>query len=327
MKKTRVAGFYAVLAMIFWASNAFAINMSNAGWYLHLDAKQIQNGPMASIIKNEEKDVEEFIDMVLGHEFRKQIDQLTVYGDQAGYQDFTILLQGDFSKEAKTTLFSKFELGKDYSTQKVSGTVVHQWKFDGIDSEKMDQKAATENGNKNKNGKAPKIEINFDKGEKPLQLYAAEISKNLIIVSHDFDEVKQWLKGAYSAKQLKRDGIFSVVVHLDRSLAHGGMNFGPENIDLGFDSKIMKKVDQVSFSVTDVKEVFHLEVGLVGKDEKVAKQIKDLVNGLLALRAMAGDEIDNEAKALIDNLKIEMDGVNILLTSSIDKSELKTLIN
>ncbi len=331
MKKTSWLAGFGLLALTFLTTNAIAVNMPNASWYVHLDAKAIKQSAIINAIKEKkDKDYESFLDFALGQALNQQLQQLTIYGEQAGNKDFTLLLQGDFSKQAKKDFFNKLKLGADYSSSMISTVRVHQWFFDGVDSGSSDEaeknqkdKVSGKTSIKHKNNV---IKFNLDKEDAPLQLYSAELAANLIIVSRDLDEVESWIKGAYSQQQLNRRGLFSVVVHLDRAMAHGGMNFGADKIDLGFNSSVMKKVSQISFSLSELKKDVRVEVGLVTKDEKVAQQVKNIINGLLALKAIAGDEMDSEIKPFLDNLNIERDGVNVLLTSTMPKNDVLEIL-
>ncbi len=89
---------------------------------------------------------------------------------------------------------------------------------------------------------------------------------------------------------------------------------------------MMSKVSQFSFSVREDKKQAMLEVGLVTKDEQVAMQLKNVVNGFIALASMAGD-VDEDLTALVSNLNIDVDGVNLLLKSSISTEQLKELVD
>ena len=67
-------------------------------------------------------------------------------------------------------------------------------------------------------------------------------------------------------------------------------------------------------------------MGLVATDEKVAMQLRNIANGLIALQSMAGD-IDKDIQSVIQNLSIDVDGVNLLLKTSISTKQLKQLVD
>ncbi len=323
MSKKFVAGIYAVVGLCLLASSAFAVNMNDANWYLHVDVSSLKSSNLAEFVKDkknqhidaDDKDLELFLDSTLGKEFKNQIQQITVYGNQAGYGDFTLIAQGSFSKKAKAAFFDRVKLGADSSSSKFNGSTINKWTFEGYESEEKDADGEH------------KISIHIDDDDKPLVLYSAEIDSKMIVVSKDQDEVKAWLKGSYSKKNLKGKGVFSVVVHLDRAIAHGALNFNnTANMDFVFDSKMMKKITQLSFSLREDDEDAFVEVGLVATDEKVAMQLRNIANGLIALQSMAGD-IDKDIQSVIQNLSIDVDGVNLLLKTSISTKQLKQLVD
>ncbi len=331
MSKKFVAGVYAVVGLCLLVSSAFAVNMNNAGWYLHVDVESIKSGAFGDLISEHQdqdnEDVESFLNLALGKELKQQIRQVTLYGDQAGYNDFTIIAQGPFSKSARNTFFDKVKLGADSSTSKFNGATIHQWTFDGYESDEVTKIEKSGDGKEEKTTSNISIHLDGD-DDVPMVLFSAQLDSKMIILSRDKEEVKSWLKGSYSKKTLNSDGVFSVVVHLDRAIAHGGLNFGEEvgDIDIGFDSKMMNKLTQFSFSVSEEDANVLLEVGLVAKDEKVAMQLKNIVSGLIALQAMAGD-IDEEIQSVVQNLSIDVDGVNLLLKTTVSTKNLQDLVD
>ena len=323
MSKKFVAGIYAVVGLCLLASSAFAVPMNDADWYLHVDVTSLKSGSLAEFVKerknmhidSDDKDVDVFLNSTLGKEFKNQIQQLTVYGDQAGYGDFTLIAQGPFTKEAKEAFFDRVKFSSDYTTSKFNGSTINKWTFEGYESKEKDSDGDH------------KISIQLGDDDKPVVLYSAEIDSKMIIVSKDEDEVKAWLKGSYSKKNLKGEGVFSVVVHLDRAIAHGALNLNDAgDMDFGFDSKMMKKITQFSFSLSEDDDIARIEVGLVATDEKVAMQLRNIANGLIALQSMAGD-IDQDIQAVVSNLSIDVDGVNLLFKTSISTKQLKELVD
>ncbi len=323
MNKKFVAGIYAVVGLCLLVSSAFAVNMNDADWYLHVDVNSLKSGALAEFVKEkknqhvggDDEDLDLFLNSSLGKEFKNQIQQITVYGDQAGYGDFTLIAQGSFTKEAKEAFFDKIKLGSESSRSKFNGSTINKWTFDGYQSEQKDSDGHH------------KINIDLGDDDKPLVLFSAEIDSKMIIVSKDVDEVKAWLKGSYSKKNLKGEGVFSVVVHLDRAIAHGALNLNDaSDMDFGFDSKMMQKISQFSFSLREDDDNATIEIGLVASDEKVAVQLKNIANGLIALQSMAGD-LDEDIQSVVQNLSIDVDGVNLLFKTSISTSQLKELVD
>ncbi len=306
--KNIIAAIYMVIGLALLMGTAGAVNKTNADWYLHLDIKAIEQGSLKDLIdhKTEDNDIDKVLVMAFGEHLKEELEKITVYGAHTGFNDFTLMMQGDFSDKARKDFQQKMADGKNHATEKVSGNILHSWIFDGYHSDDGE------------------LDIDVDDDDKPLQLYAAQLGRKAIVVSRDKNEVKAWMKGQYGLNELNHEGVFEVVVNLQNALAHGGFNFGKEKIDLGFDSSVMQKVSQFSFSVAQTEKTTDIEVGLVTKDKQIAIQLKNIVNGLIALQAIAGD-MDEDIQAFTKNISIEAQGVNVILKSSIDTSEIKKL--
>ncbi len=307
MGKNIVATFYMVIGLSLLMGTADAVNKTNADWYLHMNIKAIKNGPLKELIQQRTADnnVDKILNTIFGKNIKDELEKFTIYGAHTGFKDFTLILQGDFSDKARKDFLSKMKAGKNHSTKKIAGQKLHHWSFDGYQSGDGD-------------------DFNINVADKPIELFATELNHRAFVISRDENEIKAWLNGKYNLQEFDRKGVFEVVVNLQNTLAHGGFNFGKEQIDLGFDSSVMKKVLQFSFSVSDRGENTAIEIGLVTKDKQIANQLKNIVNGLIALQAMVGD-MDEDIKAFVNNLSIEVKGVNVLLKSSISTAELKTL--
>lgn len=306
--KNIIAAIYMVIGLALLMGTADAVNKTNADWYLHLDIKAIEHGSLKDLIehKTQDNDVDKILVMAIGEHLKEELEKITVYGTHTGLNDFTLMMQGDFSDKARKDFQQKMADGKNHGTEIVAGNTLHSWVFDGYHSADGE------------------LNIEVDDDDKPLQLYAAELGGKAIVVSRDKNEVKSWMEGQYSINELDRDGVFEVVVNLQNALAHGGFKFGKGKVDLGFDSSVMQKVSQFSFSVAQNKKTTDIEVGLVTKDKQIALQLKNIVNGLIALQAIAGD-MDEDIQAFTKNLSIEAQGVNVILKSSIETSEIKKL--
>ncbi len=305
--KKIVAAIYLVIGLVLLMGAAHAINKTQADWYLHVDIQAIKQSSLKDLIeyKSDDNDVDKLLTLALGEQLKQETEQITIYGAHTGFNDFTLMMQGDFSEQARKSFHQKLVQEKNYDIETLAGKTIYSWLFTGYHS--VDDK----------------IDIDVDDDE-PVKLYATELEPKLIIVSRDKNEIKSWIKGQYSISELEHEGVFEVVVNMQNALAHGGINFGKEKIDMGFDSSVMQKVLQFSFSVAQNKNTTDIEVGLVTSDSAVAMQLKNIVSGLIALQALAGDE-DEDVQALTQNLTIEAQDENVILKSSIDTAEIQKL--
>ena len=73
-----------------------------------------------------------------------------------------------------------------------------------------------------------------------------------------------------------------------------------------------------SFKLDEVGNLAMMELALTTTDNETAMQIQSIVAGLIALQKLSGNEMDAKAKALLDNLQIELIGDALLIKTEID---------
>lgn len=293
-------------ASLFAAFNSNAVNMNDASWYLNVDVESLKQGPLKSVINTDDKEFNEIINVFLGEDFHQQINQVTLYGDNHGFSDFSVIIQGDFTEKSRQDLFNHKNVNLDEEVIYYNNHPIHQ-----LDINKNIQVLGYEE------------KLTLD-DETEIKLYVTELQPNLIMVSRDLSDTQNWLSNKFNISDISQSGLFSVIVNLQQALAHGGMKFDKGNMKMH--SEILKKVSQVSFSVIEDKDAYILEAALTTDDEATATQVQQVLNGLIALNALSNVTENALHTQLMSNLDIQRNGFNIIISTSVETDLIVNLI-
>ena len=279
--------------------NSQAVEPDAADWFLSVDVASIKNSPLADIIDDEhgEKDgALEMLSHVFGDEIPDQINEINLYGSIQGKEDFSILVQGDFTASSKDAFFAHENLKIDSRELSFGNHTIKEWTF---------------NGNTSIVGFEDEDIADVDTDA---IVYVAEVRPDVIMLSRDLKDVKSWLSGQNDFSELSQNGIFSVIVNIQEALASGGVKVGGHHN--AFQSDLMKKISQISFSMLEDGENMLLEAALSTTNEDTAAQVQQVLNGLVALNALSNKNLDHDLGAqVLSNLKIESNGSNIIVSS------------
>lgn len=293
--KTTIKSLF-LSASLLAAFNSNAVNMNDASWYLNVDIDTLKQGPLNSVMKIEDEEVNEMINLFFGAEFHQQVNQITLYGDNEGFGDFSVLLQGDFTEKSRQDLFNHKNIKLDEEVIYFKDHPIHQFDI-----------------NKNIQVLGYEEKVTID-DETDIKLYVTELQPNLIMLSRDLSDTQSWISNKFNVNDISQSGLFSVIVNLQQALAHGGMKLDKGNMKMN--SEILKKVSQVSFSIIEDKDSYILEAALTTDDDATATQVLQVLNGLIALNALSNVSDNELHNQLMSNLDIQRNGFNIIITTS-----------
>ncbi|WP_395376144.1 hypothetical protein [Marinicella sp. W31] len=276
-----------------------AVEPDAADWFLSVNVSSIKNSPLADFIEDEhgEKDgALEMISHVFGDEIPDQINEINIYGSIQGKEDFSVLVQGDFTTASKDVFFAHENLQIDTRELSFGNHTIQEWTFNestsivGFEDEDITD------------------------SDTNAIVYVTEVRPDVIMLSRDLKDVQNWLSGQNDFSELSQNGIFSVIVNVKEALASGGIKVGGHHN--AFQSDLMKKISQISFSMIEDGENMLLEAALSANDKETAAQIQQVMNGLVALNALSNKNLQNDLGAqVLNNLKIESNGSNIIVSS------------
>jgi len=289
-----------VLCLTF-SFNSQAVELNAADWFLSVNVATIKSSPLGAIIEEKsDADDDEAIALlshVFGPDLPEQINEVNIYGSVNGEDDFSILVQGDFTTSSKAAFFAHENLRVDSRDITFGSHTIQELTI-------------------NENTAV----IGFDGDEDiadvdtDVVVYAAEVRPDVLMLSRDLQDVKNWLSGQHDFSQLSQNGIFSMVVNVQEALARGGIKVDDHHH--AFQSDLMKKLSQISFNLIEDGENMLIEAALSATDNDTAAQIQQVLNGLVALNALSNKNLQNDFGAqLLSNLKIESNGNNIIVSS------------
>ena len=279
--------------LILFVSLQSSAGLNDATWYVSIDVDQIKNNEIYRVFQaNINQPPNDFPTKF--EKIPKEISYISLYGNAKGAENATAVIHGDFSQFS----ISDYALEFLYSQEDVA--------------ELINESSV---GYKNQLIKVLQAEeVEGNDGQKIKEVYFSKVNNNLTVVSFQLDEVKNWIDQNYDNHQINKGSLFSVVVDVQSALAHMGMNIDESNHMM--QSEIFQKVAQVSASASEVNSDMVLDVALTSNDEATAKQIEQVINGLVAMSNLSGSTDNNELNiTLMQNLKIERNGNNILINT------------
>ena len=113
----------------------------------------------------------------------------------------------------------------------------------------------------------------------------------------------------------------SFIVAAARGFGHLAEHEGPE-------AQVIKKADKVLFTGGESDDSFFIDATLFTTDTETAKQIQDVLQGLIALGAMLGDEEPHMEmlNKIIGKIHLERDGKKIELRHAMPSKEVMDLL-
>jgi len=297
----------AVLSLAF--SGTVQAGFEQANWYLQVDMPAYNGSELSKKLVNEAGEEPGIILAIMGKDIAEQAKTVVLYGTELEEDGLSVLVEGKFAANKNAIVKFWQESGLTES-KKVNGTAIYSGIYEPKELEKHNT-ATTVDEDGNVVEGSNKVNINFDK-DNDTKVYASIYSDSLIVMSKSAQEVESWLNNQYKWQPDAQQGVFKVVVDIEKALMHGGINLDEAQEAIQFESISAKQLVQVSAKYQEFDNQAELQVGLQTKDFETANQIKSVVNGLIALQMLASE--DQDMKNLLANLRIEHNGENILLT-------------
>ena len=281
-----------------------AVQPQQADWYLHMNVKALQASSLAAKFSDEKQDGMVALNTILGEEFVEKINYITVQGGMNDDKNKTLLINGDFSenqkllndkwKELGFTNETSFEENIIYSGSVRQLVLANKDKFKDIHIEESEE-AIKEIESSEKLNRV---------------IYSAFKTSNTIVISDNIDSVKYWLNEENVWEPSKQSNVFEVVVDIEKSLLHGGVNLDEASENYQFESISAKQLSQVSATYNESGGYADLQIGLETADSDTASRIKSVVYGLIALKTLS---TNNQAViTLLSGFQLEQDAGNLV---------------
>ena len=146
--------------------------------------------------------------------------------------------------------------------------------------------------------------------------YSAIINDQTLVLSFEEQEIKNWIDDRYATHTLRSSGLVSLLVNIESAMAHMGADL--KNTQKSFNSAVFQKITQFSASVYESGDSLTIESALTTADEATAKQLQQVINGLVAMNALSNLDQDKPAlNALASALEISQQGNDLLITTAL----------
>jgi hypothetical protein len=285
MKKTLT-----ILTLLFaWSASLQATAYDEANWYVSIDVQQVREKIVPLLPPNGDNKYEFSVEQHVP----EAVQQITLYGHSEAEDDLSVAINGDFASfslnEYLIGLMSQVENTDEvsltlYNTESYGGSVVEHYKVSGDDESKS--------------------------------FYSAIINDQTLVLSFEQQEVKNWIDNRYATHTLRSSGLVSLLVNIESAMAHMGADL--KNTQNSFNSAVFQKITQFSASVYESGDSLTIESALATADEATAKQLEQVINGLVAMNALSNMDQDKPAlDALVSALQITQQGQDLLLTTAL----------
>ncbi len=264
-----------------------------SNWYVHVNLELIQNSGLGREFAQETlDDALDDIQDELGIDIRDEIEGITVFGGglptRGTYMsDGAVVLHGLISGGTRSAILSS--LGEQ--DVEVSSSFENDLTLYTVESvsESMDYADEDEDGEHQ----------NVSWGEREALYFSFGPTQTLITQSMDmmqmFIDANGYLGGFVSV-----DPGALLVLQADRALMQGGANT-TEEIAGDWDSSILKNLDAVAIVVVEENDGLQISAQLVADSAEVAMSVRNIVEGLVALKAL--DEADSPLGDVLRNVR------------------------
>jgi hypothetical protein len=264
-----------------------ASNYDESNWYVTVDVDQVRTKivPLLTTQKGAK------VKLSIKKHLPQEVEQISFYGHSEAEDDLSVVVTGDFdSFEVNEYINSLMYLVEDkedlsvimFDSNAHNGSLIEQYKITGDNESKS--------------------------------FYSAKISNDKIVLGFDKNEIKNWIDNKYSSSELKNTGLVSVLVNIESAMAHMGADL--KSNKQAFNSAVFQKITRFSASVFDIGENLAIESALSTADEATAKQLEQVLNGLIAMNALSNLSDDNPLlSALASSLTISNHGSELLLST------------
>ena len=287
MKKTLTTLTLTVLFV--WSAASQATAYDEANWYVSIDVQQVRE----KIVPLLPTDGDAKYEFSLEQHIPKEVQQITLYGHSEAEDDLSMAINGDFTSfslnEHLIGLMNQVDADEEisltlYNTENYAGSVVEQYTISGDDKSKS--------------------------------FYSAVIDGQTLVLSFAEQEVKNWIDNRYATHTLRSSGLVSLLVNTESAMAHMGADL--KNTQKSFNSAVFQKITQFSASVYESGDSLTIESALATADEATAKQLEQVINGLVAMNALSNLDQDKPAlNALASALVISQQGQDLLITTAL----------
>ncbi len=298
--KFRIYSVLLVAALAWPVSQAAVLASSSlpdgSNWYLHVNLDLIQNSDAGrQLMLGTVNEALEGIEEELGVGFADYIEGVTIFGGSFpnhgdSLSDTAIVLHGAISEADQQILLEKIDqAGAEITTSYQAGLAYYT-----VAEGEGTITIANENTTADIDAWGHDKELYFSFGATQTLVTQDQALMQTFVDSNGY-------LGGFE----NNDANALVVLHADRALMQGGANTAID-FDGEWDSSILKNMNSIALVIVEDNGGIHITAELTANSEEIAMSVRNIVEGLVALKALDSDGgIEGD---LIRNIRFENDG-------------------
>ena len=297
MKLNRMKLLGVVLLAGFTAAVAQAASLGSSdlpvgvNWYAHVNMELIRTTEVGRQLMQET--IDEALDDIedeFAIDIASELDGITLFGGELPVNQGAVLLHGTISAANQAAIMARLEEeGANTFASENNGMTFYtipegdgSMTYDDVDGHVE--------------------EVSFGQRE---ELYFSFGSRQTLI-THSMDTMQNFLSaGGYLSSLESDDTGALVILQADRALMQGGAN---TSMGLGgsFDSSIFNNLDSVAMVISEDSGGLNINAELSADSPEVAMNVRNIVEGLVALKALEGS--DDDIGQVLRSVRFESDG-------------------
>jgi hypothetical protein len=264
---------------------------AGVNWYAHVNMDLIRNTEagrhlMQKTVDEALEDIEDELGVNIGDE----IEGITLFGSKLPVNQGAVLLHGSISAESQSAIIAKL----DKESTGVFATESGAMTFYSVPEGEGSMSYTDEDGQEEDVSWGHNDELYFSFGA------------TQTMITHSMDIMLTFLdSGGMLASLDSIDPGALVVMQADRALMQGGANTGLEIGDT-FDSSVFNNLESVALVVAEENGGLNINAELSANSLEVAMNVRNIVEGLVALKALEG--ADDDVGAILRSIRFESDG-------------------
>jgi hypothetical protein len=283
---------------------------AGVNWYAHVNMDLIRNTEagrqlMQKTVNEALEDIEEELGVNIGNE----IEGITLFGGKLPVNQGAVLLHGAISTESQSAIIAKLDQESTGVFAAESGSMTFYTVPEGDGS----MTYTDEDGHVEDVSRGHHDELFFSFGA------------TQTMVTHSMDTMQTFLdSGGMLASLNNVDPVAMVVLQADRALMQGGANTTLEIGDT-FDSSIFNNLESVALVVVEENGGVNINAELSANSPEVAMNVRNIVEGLVALKALEGS--NDDLGAVLRSIRFESEGDLLRVFIPVAADQIEALSN
>ncbi len=279
---------------------------ANVQWYAHADLLAMKGSVTGRhILDFLDDEVFEELEEDTGINLKNELEAATIFGG-AEPADGAVVLYGPISEKNRTKMQAVMELRGEYSKASRKG----------VDIFTLDKRK----------GKGEKVDDDSDDMfAEDRTTYIAFSKRKQTLITQNKAQLDAFVSAGGELerrKKIENPGSL-LVLQANKSMIKAGMNAGAGIKDeADWDSNILQHMRQIALVLSDKEGKAAIEAQLVTANEELAESIKNIVQGLIAIKSLDQDE-DREVLAMLRSIKLDQTGATIRASMLVDPDMLK----